>query len=130
MRLNKTLFTGISFSSCGPTMDGRIKHDVVAPGVNILSALNSYYPYDENEIAYETEAFGRKYSIFANNGTSMATPFVSGIIALWLQAKPDLTPEDILELTTSDGKVELPALPQGVYAVQIGKLGSTLIRLQ
>lgn len=204
-----------SFSSCGPTMDGRIKPDVVAPGVNILSALNSFYPYDGNEITYETQAFGRKYSIFPKDGTSMATPMVAGIIALWLQAKPDLTPEDILGvmertshqpepefsgyeknnyygygeidayaglldilgLTTSvpglslhqpagitfhlegqtlyidgidtdtlitvydlsgrpvlsttaiDGKIELPALPQGVYAVQIGKLGSTLIRL-
>ena len=130
MRLNKTLFTGISFSSCGPTMDGRIKHDVVAPGVNIISALNSNFLYNVYEIAYETQAFGRKYSIFPMDGTSMAAPIVAGIIALWLQAKPDLTPEEILELTTSDGKVELPALPQGVYAVQIGKLGSTLIRLQ
>ncbi len=59
-----------SFSSRGPTSDGRIKPDVVAPGVNIMAAKmgsgNGYVSY---------------------SGTSMATPFVSGTVALYLQAK-------------------------------------------
>ena len=148
----------------------------------------------------------------AMSGTSMATPTVAGIIALWLEANPDLTYEEIKEtiaatsntdefteanpirfghgkinaykgllhvlgLTTSvpelsqnqpegvtfrlvgdclyidgaedgtairiyatngqfissaklaNGSINLPSgLPTGVYAVQVGKLGSTLIR--
>ena len=150
----------------------------------------------------------------AQSGTSMATPTVAGIIALWLEAKPDLTYEQIREtiaatatkdefteaapihyghgkidayngllhvlgLSTSiptlsqhqpkgvsfrmkdgrlfiegaengtpiriyttdgrlvalaqltDGCVSLPvSRPAGVYAVQVGSLGSTLIRTQ
>ena len=72
-----------SFSSCGPTLDGRIKPDVVAPGHNIISALNSfYYKFDGNEerkdavepmTAYTTEAYGRTYGMWAQSGTSMAT---------------------------------------------------------
>ena len=41
----------------------------------------------------------------------------------------DLNGRPVVNTVTSDGKIELPALPQGVYAVQVGKLGSTLIRL-
>jgi subtilisin family serine protease len=41
---------------------------------------------------------GRTYAWNSNTGTSMSTPVVSGAIALWLQAKPDLTPQDILKV--------------------------------
>lgn len=95
-----------SFSSCGPTSDGRIKPDVVAPGHNILSALNSFYKKNGDEqataqeviprTAYCARHYGRDYGMWAMSGTSMATPIAAGVIALWLQAKPDLTPEDIL----------------------------------
>jgi len=94
-----------SFSSCGPTMNGRVKPDVVAPGHNIVSTLNSFYRYnhDDNQTfdivapltTYQSEAYGQKYAMWAMSGTSMASPIAAGVIALWLQAKPDLTPEDI-----------------------------------
>lgn len=94
-----------SFSSCGPTVEGRIKPDVVAPGHNILSALNSFYKKNGDDeatkkevtplAAYRARHYGRDYAMWAMSGTSMATPITAGVIALWLQAKPDLTPEDI-----------------------------------
>ena len=81
-----------SFSSRGPTKDGRIKPDVCAPGKDIVStratgtndgkAIDNYY--------------------LSMSGTSMACPMVSGIVADLLQKKPDLTPaqvKDILEKT-------------------------------
>jgi subtilisin family serine protease len=214
-----------TFSSCGPTMQGRIKPDVVAPGFNIISCHNSFYQKaDVSEalieeilpkVAYADREFGRVYAMTVMSGTSMATPITAGIIALWLQAKPDLTPEDIMGViertshqpepefsgedkniyygwgeidayaglldilkvtdnipelshhqpagikfrldghtlcvdgatdgtpvtvydlsgspvhraTIADGRVQLPDLRTGVYAVQLGQIGSTLIRL-
>jgi subtilisin family serine protease len=95
-----------SFSSCGPTLQGRIKPDVVAPGFNIISCYNSFYHKTDAsdglvedilpKTAYADKAFGRTYAMVTMSGTSMACPITAGIIALWLQAKPDLTPEDIM----------------------------------
>ncbi len=63
----------VAFSSRGPTLDGRVKPDIVAPGVRITAA-NSASP-----AGYTSK-----------DGTSMATPFVSGVVALMLDADPDL----------------------------------------
>lgn len=84
------------FSSQGPTLDGRLKPDVVAPGVNIHASANSYYKsdYGTNVVA-STPFEGRDYPWIAISGTSMATPVMAGIVALWLQANPDLSPDDV-----------------------------------
>lgn len=91
-----------AFSSVGPTFDGRIKPDVMAPGNNIISSYSSFYrkahPY-ASDFQWEVSAFdfaGRTYSWTSNTGTSMACPAAAGTIAMWLQAKPDLTPEEVL----------------------------------
>lgn len=92
----------VPFSSVGPTMDGRVKPDVMAPGNNIISAYSSYYLENHptaNDVEWDVAHFdyeGRTYAWNSNSGTSMSCPVVAGIIALWLQAKPDLTPEDIM----------------------------------
>ncbi len=75
-----------SFSSLGPTRDGRIKPDVVAPGVLISSARSSAIPSTESD----PDPFHR---ILA--GTSMATPHVAGVIALMLQYSPDIQATEI-----------------------------------
>ena len=54
-----------SFSSCGPTDDGRIKPDIVAPGISVFSSIAS----GENAYAY--------YS-----GTSMSAAVVTGGVTL------------------------------------------------
>ena len=93
-----------AYSSVGPTYDGRIKPDVVAPGSNIISSYSSYYLENHpqaNDIAWDVSHFdfnGRTYAWNSNSGTSMASPAVAGAIALWLQAKPDLTPEQVLDV--------------------------------
>jgi len=77
-------FNLAQFSSRGPTADGRIKPDIAAPGVNITAAkANSTNGY----VAY--------------SGTSMATPFTAGVIALMIDAKPTITPSSIKSTITS-----------------------------
>lgn len=90
------------YSGIGPTLYGRIKPDVVAPGTNVLSSMSSYYleehPDEIRSTVVYSEYNGRRYPWAAETGTSMSAPLVGGIIACWLQARPDLSPEDILEL--------------------------------
>lgn len=88
------------YSSIGPAINGLDKPDITAPGTNIMSSYSSYY-YEENPtvttnyVAY-SEVNGRQYPWGSNSGTSMSTPVVAGVIALWLQANPHLTREDII----------------------------------
>ena len=92
------------YSSVGPTYDGRTKPDVMAPGSNIISSYSSYYLEthpDANDIAWDVAHFdfrGRTYPWNSNSGTSMSCPAVAGAIALWLQAKPDLTPAQAMDV--------------------------------
>jgi serine protease AprX len=74
-----------SFSSRGPTSDGRIKPDIAYPGVGIVAAQ-----------AEGTSLGGVvEPGYISLDGTSMATPHASGVAALMLQANPDLSPQQL-----------------------------------
>lgn len=81
------------FSSLGPTVDGRTKPDITAPGNVIAAAVNSFdteYTSTSAEVVANVNN-GTDYWWFANmQGTSMASPMVTGIVALWLEADPTL----------------------------------------
>lgn len=93
-----------SYSSVGPTFDGRIKPEVMAPGSNVISSYSSYYIENHpkaNDILSDVAHFdfnGRTYAWNSNGGTSMSSPVVGGAIALWLQANPNLTPDDCRQI--------------------------------
>lgn len=83
------------FSSSGPTIDGRMKPEVCAPGAGVISSAQRQ-AINMLSCAYVTkDSKGQSYYYEINGGTSMAAPYVTGSIALWLEANPDLSPEDI-----------------------------------
>jgi subtilisin family serine protease len=69
-----------SFSSPGPTADGRIKPEVCALGVNNRLAAN---------LSDGIDTYDR------GSGTSFATPLVGGVAALLLEAHPEWTPREV-----------------------------------
>lgn len=69
-----------AFSSRGPTDDGRIKPDVVAPGTNILSVRSSKAT-GHGWGLLPTSDSRRPYYMYMG-GTSMATPLTAGVVAL------------------------------------------------
>ena len=108
------------FSSRGPTFEGLTKPDVVAPGVSINAAFNSFVEQTESvrsTLTDQVEYNGKTYYYTAQSGTSMSTPVVAGSIALWLEANPELTPSDILEViaATSSHPDESMEYPNNTY---------------
>jgi subtilisin family serine protease len=101
---------GVSyFSSKGPTGDGRLKPDLVAPGERITScaagkALASAFPGEEPPEPDKTAVY------VEDSGTSMAAPHVSGAVANFLSirrefiGRPDEVKKIFLESATSLGR--------------------------
>lgn len=82
------------FSSHGPTADERHKPDVAAPGQTLASSVNSYHSSYDATSPYTIASVirnNRTYYYAVMQGTSMAAPSMTGIMALWLQAYPQLS---------------------------------------
>ena len=84
------------FSSSGTMFNGVIQPVVCAPGVNVVSAFSHYCLSDTAQVLENMQWVGNPYC--AESGTSMSCPVVSGIVALWLQAKPSLTLSDVMTI--------------------------------
>jgi serine protease AprX len=80
------------FSSPGPTADGRIKPDVAARGINVVTVI------PDDSLGYTTQS-----------GTSLSTPLVAGACALILKMHPDWGPMDVLQaLRTEASQSDAP----------------------
>ena len=85
------------FSTFGPTLDGRLKPNLSAPGVNMESSLSSFRDGEYN-VTETVEFDGTTYEFARLSGTSMSSPAVAGIVALMLEANPGLTPADVMAI--------------------------------
>jgi len=84
-----------AFSGDGPTRDGRAKPDIAAPGAAVISSRSAAATHAASTLAPGGLHYG-------SAGTSMATPMVTGVIALLFEADPTLDAAEVRDLLTSN----------------------------
>ena len=104
-----------AFSGRGPTSDGRVRPDIVAPGTGILAMLSSLSPSPGNS---SYDAFYRY-----NQGTSMAAPIVSGSAALVRQWM-----DDQYGIASPDAATVKAILLAGAKSISPGQYGTGSFR--
>ncbi|MDD2411416.1 MAG: S8 family peptidase [Bacteroidales bacterium] len=88
------------FSSKGPTLDERVKPDISAPGVGVVSSISSFttQSFSSIDIVESVSFGGRNYPFVKFSGTSMSGPVVAGVVALMLEANPTLSSQQIKQI--------------------------------
>jgi subtilisin family serine protease len=99
-----------SFSSEGPLRSGRQKPDVAAPGAMIVSCLSADSSPQRANIVDPRHV--------AEAGTSMAAPFISGVIALLLERNQHLDPAAVKAALKTASKH--PNKPAGTFDAKWG----------
>jgi subtilisin family serine protease len=101
-----------SFSSIGPTRDGRLKPDISAPGFVIRAALSQ-----DQSISNLSSLVMYDGDHIIKNGTSMASPHVSGAIAVLLGANPSLTADEVKDILSRTAKKDefTGAFPSNIW---------------
>jgi len=80
-----------SFSSLGPTADGRMKPEFVAPGHGVISAFSAA----SIDAWFESDFVSGDEHVISS-GTSMACPVAAGVIALYLEQQPTARYDEVL----------------------------------
>jgi len=116
-----------NFSSIGPTLDGRTKPDIMAPGDMVVGALSRKGSSSQIVIWPDTASLLGRYT--RGTGTSVSSPIVAGIIALMLEADPTLTVATVKQLiqqtAIKDAHTGTLAVPDNLWgAGKIDALGA------
>ena len=93
------------FSSEGPLRNGVQKPDVTAPGAMIASSLSA------DSLPSRAQMINTNYVVMA--GTSMATPFITGVVALLLERDPALDAAGVKALLRAHSSI--PGQPAGTF---------------
>lgn len=94
------------FSSKGPTIDERIKPDVSAPGVSVASSVSSFT--NRSYTVLQNVNFNSKSYPFARfSGTSMSSPATAGVVALMLEANPNLYASTVKEILNNTAREDI-----------------------
>lgn len=98
------------WSAYGDTVDGRHLPHVCGPGNVVISALSYPYTLIEHNDPWDNAAYTafdhNGYKYFADAGTSMSSPLVAGVIALWLQADSSLNINDIKHIIANSARTD------------------------
>lgn len=99
--------TVANFTGYGTTFYGKELPHFCAPGNLVVSSMSTPYLDSQDNaaidgrLAVKATVDDRDYYWISECGTSMSTPYAAGVFALWLQADPTLTAEEILEIAIS-----------------------------
>lgn len=114
-----------SFSSNGPWFGEDPRPTVAAPGLMVKSAYSSYDQYFDEEDTSITNIITKgtaKYYYGEMSGTSMSTPVATGTVALWLQANPELTYAQLLDIFRTTSRHDRYATEEWDAKYGFGKL--------
>ena len=105
---SQALYGAISpFSSLGPTVDLRTKPDITSVGEDVISAVNSFHKeVMELDNILLMEFNGKQYGYFKASGTSFSSPMVTGIVALMLEANPQLSASEAKEILKATARLD------------------------
>lgn len=110
------------FSSSGPGFGTSIKPEVSAPGKGIAAAISSYTNTYHGNFLKTVNFNGRSYHFAYLSGTSMSAPFVSGVVALVLQANPYLSATQVKDIITESAYEDSFTAAAGINRFGYGKV--------